>query len=60
MALSATLFCSFCSKCEDETELVDMESNSLKYGSDILEFSDLILDVFNFKVLLKVSLFSNN
>lgn len=42
--------CIFCAKTEDESELIDIESNSLLAGDLLLEFSDLIFDVLNLKV----------
>lgn len=42
--------CTLCSKPEDEVELIEIESNSLKYGEEIIEFSELLSDVFHVKV----------
>lgn len=53
IADNMSLCCSFCIRSEEEIKLVDMESNSLKYGSEILEFGDLLNDLFNIKVILQ-------
>lgn len=45
------LSCNLCSNQEDEVELIDIESNSLGCGDDTIEFSDLIRETINFKVI---------
>lgn len=44
------LCCTFCKKSEDDTELIDIESNSMKFDEVLHEFGDLIYEVLNFKV----------
>ena len=42
--------CTLCHKSDDEIELIEIESNSLKYGEEIIEFGDLLFDVLQCKV----------
>lgn len=43
-------YCSLCNKNEDEVELIDIASNSLKCGDEIIEFADLLIENFHLKV----------
>lgn len=42
--------CTLCGKPDHEVELIEIESNSLKYGEIIVEFADLLFEVFQIKV----------
>lgn len=42
--------CTLCSKSEDEIDLIEIESNSLKCGEEIIEFGVLLGEVFHAKV----------
>lgn len=44
------LSCVLCTKTEKDIDLIEMESNSLKSGEEIIEFSDLFDEVFGTKV----------
>lgn len=50
MELSGFSFCVFCTKSDNETELIDIESNSLKYGDELVDFPELISETLCFKV----------
>lgn len=45
-----TLCCLLCKKSNAEVELIEMQSNSLECGEEIVEFSDLFDQVFDVKV----------
>lgn len=42
--------CSFCTKCEDEVALTDMETNSICFNDRTIEYGELLFDVFQFRV----------
>lgn len=44
--------CEFCSKSKNENELIDMNSSSILLDSEMLEFNDIIRNLFSFKVCL--------
>lgn len=57
MEISEELFvpqCIFCMKDADESELIEMNSNSMLISSVNVEFSTIVYDVVNRKVNMKL------
>ena len=50
------LSCILCNKTEDETNLIDIELNSLKFEDEIIEYSELLLEVLNLKANFSFSI----
>lgn len=46
-------FCLFCWKKADETRLIEMNNSLLEIGNENIEFSTIIYDVVQRKVILK-------
>lgn len=47
---TATYCCVVCSTTDQNADLIEMEANSMKCGEEIIEFSDLMLEVLQAKV----------
>lgn len=47
--------CLFCCRSQDESELIDMNVNSVVIEDDIIDFSDIIYDFAQLKVSLNIS-----
>ena len=50
--------CFLCAKNQAEEDLIEIQSNSLEYGEEIVEFTELFQQVLNLKVCSKVSTYS--